>query len=54
VGKNRDPVAFAHAEMVQGTGESLHRRYRFGEGQAGIAIDPAQRDFAGLPDRAVE
>jgi hypothetical protein len=54
VGKNRNPVAFAHAEMVQGTSKSFHRRYRLGEGQAGIAINPAQRGFAGLPDCAVE
>jgi hypothetical protein len=40
--------------MVQGTSKSFHRRYRLGEGQAGIAINPAQRGFAGLPDCAVE
>ena len=47
MGEDRNAVAFADVEVVQGAGEPFHLRHGGREGERAVAIDPAQRHLVG-------
>lgn len=48
MGEDRDPIALAHARIVQGARHPLHGIDRAGISQAPVAIDPVEGGPVGM------